>query len=127
MQLHATIALRSGKPQDAWQSIGRSLALRPGHLPSLILAARVAREAGMPDRAVPLLRQAVARAPDQAEPAFLLCRALLDLNDPSPDATLAWVAHRHPSPAAEWLQLGRALQHAQQPAPALAAFTRAGG
>ena len=125
LQLHATIALRTGKPNDAWHSIRRCLAMRPGHVPSLILGGRVAREAGIPDQAVPLLREAVARAPDQAEPGFLLCRALLDLNDPSLDAAFAWVAAKHPLQAGEWLRLGIALQRAQRPASALAAFTLA--
>lgn len=125
LQLHATVALRTGKPEDAWQSICRSLAMRPGHVPSLILGGRAAREVGLPDQAVRLLRAAVAGAPGQAEPAFLLCRALLDLNDPSLGAALAWVADKHRSQAADWLQLGIALQRAHRPAPALAAFTQA--
>jgi tetratricopeptide (TPR) repeat protein len=125
LQLHATIALRSGKPMEARDSIRRSLALRPGHVPSLILAARAAAAAGAPDQAVPLLREAVARAPQLAEPAFLLCRTLLDLDDPSFDAALAHAAKRHAAPAAEWQVLGLALHRAHRHAAALAAFTRA--
>jgi tetratricopeptide (TPR) repeat protein len=125
LQLHATIALRRGKPNEAMESIGRSLTVRPGHVPSLILAGRTALAAGVPDRAVAPLREAVARAPELPEPAFLLCRVLLELGDATLDAALDQAAARHPGQAAEWQQLGVALQRARRPAAALAAFTRA--
>jgi len=125
LQLHATIALRTGNPQDALDSIRRSLAARPGHVPSLILAARAAIAAGTPDLALPPLHEAVARAPHLPEPAFLLCRTLLDLNHRSLNATLDLIAARHPAQAAEWQLLGLALQRAGRPAEALTAFTRA--
>jgi tetratricopeptide (TPR) repeat protein len=125
LQLHATIAMRTGQPAEAWGSIRRALAVRPGHVPSLILAGHAALEAGLPGQAVPQLREAIARAPDHPQPAFLLCRALLVLGDPSLDAALAWTADKHPSRAAEWQQLGVALQRAHRQAAALAAFTRA--
>ena len=60
-----------------------------------------------------------------SEPAFLLCRTLLDLGDRSFDAMLDLVAARYRSHAAEWQQLGLALQRARRPTAALAAFTRA--
>jgi predicted Zn-dependent protease len=72
LQLHAVVALRIGNPNLALDSIRRSLAARPGHVPSLVLAARAALAAGVTDQAVPPLQEAVARAPDLPEPAFLL-------------------------------------------------------
>jgi tetratricopeptide (TPR) repeat protein len=125
LQLHAAIALRSGNPSEALESIRRSLAARSGHVPSLILAARAALAACAPHHAVSPLREAIARAPDMAEPAFLLCRTLLDLGDASLDAMLDHTATRHPAQATEWQQLGLALQRAQRPVAALAAFSRA--
>ena len=124
-QLEATIDLRAGRPEQALTAIRRGLATRPLHVPSLILAARAALAAGMADQAVPPLREAVARAPDQAEPAFLLCRTLLELGDPSLSAMLDLTAARHRTHAREWQQLGLLLQRAQRQAAALAAFTRA--
>jgi tetratricopeptide (TPR) repeat protein len=94
-------------------------------VPSLILAARAAIAAGEPDQAVPPLQEAVARAPDLAEPAFLLCRTLLDLGDKSLDAVLDLLAARRRTQAAEWQQLGLAPQRAGKPTTALVAFTRA--
>jgi tetratricopeptide (TPR) repeat protein len=125
LQLHATLALRTGNADDAQDSIRRSLIVRPGHVPSLVLAARAALAAGVPDQAVPPLREAVARAPELPEPAFLLCRILLHLGDRSFDAMLDLVAARYRSHAAEWQQLGLTLQRARRPIAALAAFTRA--
>jgi len=124
LQLHAALALRTGDPTYALDSIRQSLAVRPGHVPSLILAARAAIAAGTPDQALPPLREAIARAPDLAEPAFLLCRTLLDLGDKSLGATLDLLAARHRTHAVEWQQLGLALQRARRPTAALAAFTR---
>ena len=125
LQLHATVALRTGQPAMALDSIQRSLRARPGHVPSLILAAHAATRLGKPELAVSPLRDAVANAPDLPEPAFLLCRTLLDLQDPSLQAALRQAATRHPGQAAAWQQLGLALQRAQRPAEALASFTRA--
>jgi tetratricopeptide (TPR) repeat protein len=124
-QLDATIELRMGHPNEALASIRRSLASRPGHVPSLVLAARAALAAGVLGQAVTFLREAVARAPDLAEPAFLLCRTLLLLGDASLDAALDQTAQRHPGQPTEWQQLGLALQRAGKSAAALTAFTRA--
>jgi tetratricopeptide (TPR) repeat protein len=124
-QLDATIELRMGRPNDALVSIRRSLAMRPTHVPSLILAGRAALAAGLPDQAVAPLREAIARAPGLAEPAFLLCRTLLSLRDTSLDVTLDLTAQRHPGQPFEWQQLGLALQRAGKSDAALTAFTRA--
>jgi tetratricopeptide (TPR) repeat protein len=125
LQLHATVALRAGKPADALGSIRRSLVLRPGHVPSLLIAARAARGAGVAQQALAPLREALARAPDHAEAAFLLCQTLLDLGDPSLDRAVEQAAARHPDNAPAWQQMGLAFQRAQRPEAALAAFTRA--
>ncbi len=125
LQLHATIALRAGQPLQALESIRRGLMARPSHVPSLLLARQAARAAGVPDRIVPLLRNAIDHAPRLAEPAFLLCHTLLELNDPTLGAALAEVASRHPDVAPEWQRIGLVLHRAGKPAEALAAFTRA--
>jgi tetratricopeptide (TPR) repeat protein len=124
-QLDAIIELRMGHPDRALVCIRHSLALRPGHVPSLMLAGRAALAGHAPDQAIAPLREAVARAPDLAEPAFLLCRALLDLDDPSLAVTLEHTAQRHKGQAIEWQQLGLALQRAGRFPAALTAFTHA--
>jgi tetratricopeptide (TPR) repeat protein len=125
LQLHATIELHAGRPAQAQQTAEHSLRLRGSHVPTLVLAARAARAAGAADAALTFLREAMAHAPDHAEPAFLLCRTLLDLDHPALAAALAQTAARHPAEAARWLEIGMELQRAGRPAAALAAFTQA--
>ncbi len=121
LQLGATIALRAGKPVDALETIQRSLALRPSHPSSLLLAAQAARAIGAPAVAVAALRE----IPDHPEAAFLLCHILLEEGDTSLDAALGDAAIRHPGYVVGWQGLGLALQRAGRPGAALAAFTRA--
>jgi tetratricopeptide (TPR) repeat protein len=121
LQLAATIAYRLGRLPEARDTIRLSLARRPGHVPSLLLAARLAEPS---DQAEPLLRQAIAASPELPEPAFLLCHTLLGLGDASIAGALAWAGQRHPGHAAEWQKLGIALQRARHPAAGLA-FARA--
>jgi len=125
LQLEATIALRAGRAAAALDSIRRALTLRPGHVPSLLLAARAARAAGRANEAVAPLREAIRLAPDAAEPVFLLCQTLLELNEPSLEAAVTEAAARHPGHAAQWQQLGQMLQRAGRAALALIAFDQA--
>jgi tetratricopeptide (TPR) repeat protein len=125
LQLHATIALREGHAAEARNAIGRALTARPSHVPSLVLAARADLALGAPARALPHLRLARELDPAWAEPAFLLCRALLALDDPALGPALNDAAARHPTQAGAWLELAVALQRAGRPGPALAAFVRA--
>ena len=124
-QLQANIDLRSGRPTEAWHLMRQAITTRPDHLPSLVLAGRSALAAGLPDQAIPLLRRAITQAPDNPEPAFLLCRALLDGSDPSLDAAIAAAGEKHQRQSAHWQSLGIALQRARRPVAALTAFTHA--
>lgn len=54
-QVRATIALRSGAVAEAQAAIERSLALRPGHAPSLLLKAKILIAAGRPTEAMAVL------------------------------------------------------------------------
>jgi tetratricopeptide (TPR) repeat protein len=125
LQLQATIALREHRPEEALQLIEESLGQRADHVPSLIVAVRAAWQAGELPRAAAAARQAVALAPTLPEPAFLLCRVLLELGDASLSDTMEQAAARFPKHAAEWQDLGAALRRAKQAGMALRAFTRA--
>jgi len=70
LQLEATIALRAGRAAAALDSIRRALTLRPGHVPSLLLAARAARAAGRANEAVAPLREAIGLAPTRRSLGF---------------------------------------------------------
>ncbi|HEX2943859.1 MAG TPA: tetratricopeptide repeat protein, partial [Rhodopila sp.] len=119
------IALRAGRLEDAQDAAARSLRHRPGHVRTLMLAARTALARDAADLALPLLREAATRAPDAPEPAFLLLHALLAQADPALEAAIARTATHHPGDAAAWQDLAVALQRKNRPALALAAFTRA--
>lgn len=129
LQLQATIALRGGRPADALQLIRAGLRARPDHVPSLLIAARAAQAAGAPADAAAAARRAVAlapaQAPAQAEAAFLLCRLLLDLEDPALPAVIAETAARFPAQPAAWQDLGYALQRAGRADLALPALRTA--
>ncbi len=125
LQLQATIALRSGRPAEAWHLMRQAIKTQPDHVPALVLAGRSALATGLPDQATPLLRRAIAQAPDNPEPAFLLCHALLNRNDPSLDAAIAAAGEKHQRQSAHWQSLGVALQRARRPVAALTAFTHA--
>ena len=125
LQLQATIDLRSGRPTEAWHFMRQAITTRPDHVPSLVLAGRSALAAGLPDQAIPLLRRAITQAPDNPEPAFLLCHALLDRNEPSLDAAIAVAGEKHQRQFTHWQSLGIALQRARRPVAALTAFTHA--
>jgi len=121
LQLHATVALRAGRPAEALDSARQSLAGRPGHVPTLLLRARAALQAGLPAEAVTALRQ----LENHPEAAFLLCHALLALGDPSLDAAVRAALRRYPDDAAACQALGVALQRAGFRRIALDAFSAA--
>jgi tetratricopeptide (TPR) repeat protein len=135
-QLRATILLRQDRlgqdrlGQDrlgpALGAIQQSLVRRPGHLPSMILAARIFRALGRLAEAKMSLQNAVKGAPDLAEAAFLLCHVLLELQDVDfPSAFNDLLQRFANGSAGEWQSLGLMLQRAGQPKAALAAFTTA--
>ncbi len=125
LQLAATITLRRGAPAEALSLIRRSLGLRPGHVPSLIIAGRAARAAGEPQRAAAVLREAVRLAPSLREPVFLLLMTMVDLNDAALADTIEQAAAHFADQAEAWHGLGVALHRAGHSALALATFTRA--
>jgi tetratricopeptide (TPR) repeat protein len=122
LQLAATIALRRGAPVAALGLIRRSLALRPGHVPSLIIAARAA---GEPAQAAAVLREAVRLAPSLPEPMFLLLITMVELNDLGLADRIEQAAARFPGAAEAWHTLGVALHRAGRSGLALASFSRA--
>jgi tetratricopeptide (TPR) repeat protein len=125
LQLAATIALRNGNPQESLTTIRRSLIARPGHVPSLMLAANAAIAAGLGHEAAGLAREAATRAPENSDATFLLCRTLIGVSDNALGLAIARAAVRHPNDAAQWQRLGLELQRVGRQSAALDAFTRA--
>jgi tetratricopeptide (TPR) repeat protein len=124
-QLAAIIALRRGEFQQAAHSAAASLAQRPDHAPTLVLAGRAARASEDLAGAAAFFRRAGILAPDRADAAFLTCVTLLELGSPEAGTLLPRLFETFPDYAEGWSQLGAALQCAGKPEAALIAFTRA--
>jgi tetratricopeptide (TPR) repeat protein len=124
-QLLAEVALRRGETAQASRSAAASLARRPDHVPTLLLAGRAARATENLAEAIGFLRRATMLAPDRADAAFLACATLLELGDPEAGALLTRLLESFPDESEGWCLLGEALQRAGKMEAALAAFTRA--
>jgi tetratricopeptide (TPR) repeat protein len=124
-QFAAVVALQRGETEQAVRSAAASLARRPDHVPTLVIAGRAARASDDVAGAAIFFRRAMALAPDRADAAFLTCVTLLELGDPEARTLLPRLIDRFPDDAEGWRLLGAALQHADQPEAALVAFTRA--
>jgi tetratricopeptide (TPR) repeat protein len=125
-QLLALLCLERGNAIEAREHVGCSLASRPDHLPSLLIAARAAQAIGAFGVARGLVERAVRLAPEAAEPALLWGTSLLGSGNAA-DASewLSRVVQRHPSHAAAWYELGRAQRELGESADAAEAFKRA--
>jgi tetratricopeptide (TPR) repeat protein len=121
-QLAATIALRRTRLDDAARWAKSSLASRPDHLPTLILAAQIARAAKDFAQARLWLDRAVRLAPERPEPAFLACVTLVELGDRNVQAVLQDLSLRFPGFADGWRDVGEALRKAGHPEMAVLAF-----
>src|SRR3984957_10055963 len=124
-QLLAEVALRRGEIARAMLSATESLARRPDHVPTLLLAGRAARVAGDLAGAVGFLRRRTVLARERADAAFLTCATLLELGDPQAGTLLQRLLESFPDDSAGWSLLGDSLQHAGKVEAALTAFTRA--
>jgi len=124
-QLIAAIALQRGESQQAVHAAAASLARRPDHVPTLIMAGRAARASEDLAGALAFFRRAADLAPDRADAAFLTCVTLLERGDAEARTLLPLLLDRFPGEADGWGLLGAALQRAAQPEAALVAFTRA--
>jgi tetratricopeptide (TPR) repeat protein len=124
-QLSAAIALGRGDGTGAVRAASASLARRPDHVPTLIIAGRGARSSGNPRLAISFFRRAVELDRDRAEPAFLMCVTLLEVGDSEATALLPTLLERFPADADGWRVLGDALYSANKLEAALIAFARA--
>jgi tetratricopeptide (TPR) repeat protein len=125
LQLVAIVALQQDEVERAGHSAAASLALRPDHVPTLIIAGRAARKAKDLTAALAFFRRAVMLAPEEADAAFFACVTLLERGDPEARALLPRLLVQFPGDAEGWQLLGAALRKAGQSEAALVALTRA--
>jgi tetratricopeptide (TPR) repeat protein len=124
-QLAAVIALQRGEIEQAVRAASASLARRPDHVPTLIIAGRAARASADLAAAAAFFRRAMALAPERADAAFCACVTLLERGDPEAQALLPRLLAQFPDDAEGWRNLAAALQKAGQLEAALVALTRA--
>jgi tetratricopeptide (TPR) repeat protein len=124
-QLLAVVKLQQDELGAGRAHIERSLALRPDHVTSLLIAGRAARAAGDRTAALAHAERAVALAPASDEPAYLRGILLRELGDPHAAALLRALVARHPRHVEGWCALGETLKEAGDLQAALAAFERA--
>jgi tetratricopeptide (TPR) repeat protein len=124
-QLAAAIAFERGNAGEAVLRTSFSLRDRPDHAPTLLLAGRAAHLAGQPQEALSYFRRAATLAPGRAEPAFLVCRTLLELGDAEANSMLGQLLEKFPDDATGWQSIGDTLNAAQKPEAALIAYSRA--
>ena len=108
-ELAAIAALRRGRAGEARAFALASLETRPGHMATLIVSGRAARALSDAAGAVSAFAAAAKAAPERAEPAFLLCAALVDARDPAADSLLLGLAARFPRESAGWEDVARSL------------------
>ena len=80
-QLQALLDLQRGDVAQARQHAAASLALRPDHVPTLVVAADAARAAGDPSEALHALERIAVLAPEHADAWFQLALVRQDLRD----------------------------------------------
>jgi tetratricopeptide (TPR) repeat protein len=125
LQLVAIVALQRGEIERAAQAAAGSLARRPDHVPTLIIAGRAARASEDLAAALAFFRRAMAAAPGRADAAFLTCVTLLERGDPEAQDLLRLLLDQFPNDPEGWRLLGAALQKAGQSDAALVALARA--
>jgi tetratricopeptide (TPR) repeat protein len=124
-QLAAVVALQRGEVEQAARAARASLARRPDHVPTLIIAGRAARASADLAAAAAFFRRAMALAPERPDAAFCACVTLLERGDPEAQALLPRLLAQFPDDAEGWRDLAAALQKAGQVEAALVALTRA--
>jgi tetratricopeptide (TPR) repeat protein len=123
--LMATIALRRSKPADAEHWALTSLALRPDHFATLILAAEAARALGNWQRALEKFQRAAEIEPMRPEAAFGLAITSIAIDPSQAPVVVDDLSRRFPDPSSAWAEVGGALERNRQWELAAQAFALA--
>jgi tetratricopeptide (TPR) repeat protein len=125
LQLLAVLLLQKADVARARECIDASLALRPGHGPSLLVAGDAARAAGDLAAALAHHRRAVELMPDRADAAYALARTLREADLPA-DAEAAFLRTLAlaPTHAQSWFALALVRQDRRDLAGAESALRR---
>ena len=126
LQLLAVLDLQQGAAAQDRSHAQASLALRPDHLPTLLVASDAARAAGASAQALGLLERVVALAPAHTDGWFQLALVRQDLRDLDGAAEALRAVLRHaPGRADAEVNLGIVLQERGRTEEAMRAYGRA--
>ena len=121
-QLRATVALRLSKFAEAERWAISSLAARPDHYATLIVAARAARSLGNSPVALERFQRASRLEELRPEAAFGLAAAMIEDKPADASNVVDDLARRFPGYASGWAELGGQFERAVQWALAARAF-----
>jgi cytochrome c-type biogenesis protein CcmH/NrfG len=124
-QLMATIALRRSKPADAEHWALTSLASRPDHFATLMLAAHAARALGNWQRALAKFQRAAELEPTRPEAAFGSAITSIAIDPSQAPVVVDDLSRRFPDPSSAWAEVGGALEGNRQWELAAQAFALA--
>lgn len=124
-QLMAAVALRASKPAEAERWALSSLAKRPDHCATLVLAALAARALGNWPEARTRFQRAGELEPARPEAAFGAAAASIQLDAASALAVVEDLSRRFPDQASGWVEIGGQLERGEQWELAARAFANA--
>ena len=113
-QLMAAVALRASKPLDAERWALSSLAARPDHCATLILAALAARALGNWPEALERFQRADQLDPARPEAAFGAAASSIQVNPASALAVVENLSRRFPDQGSGWAEIGGQLERGGQ-------------
>jgi tetratricopeptide (TPR) repeat protein len=124
-QLMAAIALRQSKPGDAQRWALSSLARRPDHFATLMLAAVAARAKGDGSVALQRYARAAELEPTRPEAAFGATVAAIEVDSNAAPSAVAALRRRFPDPSPAWAEIGAVCERAGQGEAAVDAYALA--
>jgi len=124
-QLMAAVALHRSKPAEAERWALSSLAARPDHFATLMLAAHASRSLGNWQGALEKLQRAAELEPKRPEAAFGAAIASIAVNPGHAQVVIDDLLRRFPNSTEAWAEVGRALERSGQWELAAQAFALA--
>ena len=123
-QLMAQIRLSAGRVKEAESFAYASLALRPDHAATLLLAGQIAWAAGDMALAEARFRKATDGTPQLPHAAFALCTLQIEMGSEW-QTLLETLYQRFQNNGAGWVEIGRTLERKGETQAALAAYDQA--
>ncbi len=112
--LLAAVALLAARPSEAERWALSSLATRPDHAATLVVAAFAARDQGHLELALSRFRRAAACDPARPDAAFGAAVAAISLRLDEPSAAIDDLSRQFPNHAAGWMEIGSLMERGRR-------------